>query len=72
MIELDQSILFTTYATLHSDARVGPVSRVQQIVDWLGHNFDGVIVFDESHALQYAGGGKTERSAAACLLHDAG
>jgi len=27
------------------------VSRVQQIVDWLGSDFDGVIVFDESHAM---------------------
>ena len=34
---------------------------MQQIVDWLGRDFDGVIVFDESHALQNAGGGKSER-----------
>ena len=34
---------------------------MQQIVDWLGKDFDGVIVFDESHALQNAGGGKSER-----------
>jgi hypothetical protein len=37
------------------------VSRVQQIVDWLGTDFDGVIVFDESHAMQNAGGGKGDR-----------
>ncbi len=43
---------FTTYATLRSDAREEKVSGVQQIVDWLGRNFDGVIVFDESHAMQ--------------------
>src|SRR5215831_13021297 len=51
---LDESILFTTYATLRSDARQERVSRVQQIVDWLGRDFDGVIVFDESHAMQNA------------------
>lgn len=34
---------------------------MQQIVDWLGTDFDGVIVFDESHAMQNAGGGKSER-----------
>src|SRR5208282_5979701 len=60
-IRLDQGILFTTYATLRSDAREEKVSRVRQIVDWLGANFEGVIVFDESHAMQNAGGGKPER-----------
>ena len=44
----DEGILFTTYATLRTDAREERVSRVQQIVDWLGRDFDGVIVFDES------------------------
>jgi predicted RNA methylase len=60
-IRLDQGILFTTYATLRTDARENRVSRVQQIVDWLGSDFDGVIVFDESHAMQNAGGGKSDR-----------
>ena len=60
-IRLEQGILFTTYATLRSDARDGRVSRVQQIVDWLGTDFDGVIIFDESHAMQNAGGGKSDR-----------
>jgi predicted RNA methylase len=60
-IRLDQGILFTTYATLRSDARDEKVSRVQQIVDWLGRDFDGVIVFDESHAMQKAAGEKSER-----------
>ena len=64
-IRLEQGILLTTYATLRSDAREGRVSRVQQIVDWLGTDFDGVIVFDESHAMQNAGGGKSERGDAA-------
>ncbi len=56
-----QGILFTTYTTLRSDAWEDKVSRVRQIADWLGSDFDGVIVFDESHALQNAGGGKSER-----------
>jgi predicted RNA methylase len=60
-IRLDQGILFTTYATLRSDSRDEKVSRVQQIVDWLGRDFDGVIVFDESHAMQNAAGEKSER-----------
>ena len=60
-IRLEQGILFTTYATLRTDAREERVSRVQQIVDWLGPDFDGVIVFDESHAMANAAGGKGER-----------
>ena len=60
-IRLEEGVLFTTYATLRSDAREERVSRVQQIVDWLGSDFDGVIVFDESHAMQNAAGAKGER-----------
>ncbi|TAJ90274.1 MAG: methylase [Reyranella sp.] len=60
-IRLEQGILFTTYATLRTDAREERVSRVQQIVDWLGSDFDGVIVFDESHAMANAAGSKGER-----------
>ena len=60
-ISLSEGILFTTYATLRSDDRGEKVSRVRQIVDWLGRDFDGVIIFDESHAMQNAGGGKGER-----------
>ena len=35
-IRLEQGVLFTTYATLRSDARDEKVSRVKQIVEWLG------------------------------------
>jgi predicted RNA methylase len=60
-IRLEQGILFTTYATLRSDARDEKVSRVRQIVDWLGSDFGGVIVFDESHAMANAAGSKGKR-----------
>ncbi len=60
-IRLEEGILFTTYATLRFDAREEKVSRVQQIVDWFGRDFEGVIVFDESHAMQNAAGEKSER-----------
>ena len=36
---LEQGILFATYATLRTDAREERVSRVRQIVDWLGSDF---------------------------------
>ncbi|MGQ3254244.1 strawberry notch-like NTP hydrolase domain-containing protein, partial [Agrobacterium sp.] len=60
-ITLDVGILFVTFATLRTDEREGKRSRVQQIVDWLGENFDGVIVFDEGHSMANAAGGKSER-----------
>jgi len=60
-IRLDEGVLFTTYATLRSQERGGKKSRVDQIVDWLGADFDGVIVFDEAHAMANAAGGKGER-----------
>jgi predicted RNA methylase len=52
-ITLKEGVLYTTYTTL---ARAGRMeagqeqrSRMDQIVEWLGEEFDGVIVFDESH-----------------------
>ncbi|WP_158815360.1 strawberry notch family protein [Methylocapsa sp. S129] len=60
-IRLSEGVLFTTYATLRSDERGEKVSRVKQIVEWLGSGFDGAIIFDESHAMQNAAGAKGER-----------
>ena len=52
---------YYAYATLRSEERGARKSRVDQIVDWLGADFDGVILFDESHAMANAAGGKGER-----------
>ena len=60
-ITLSEGVLFLTYATLRSDDRGERVSRVKQIVEWLGKDFDGVIIFDEAHAMANAAGGKGER-----------
>ena len=76
-VTLAEGVLFTTYATLRTQARGDKVSRVQQIIDWLGRSpgsgsgadpgsrsgasFDGVIVFDEAHAMANAAGDKSER-----------
>ncbi|WP_434622584.1 strawberry notch-like NTP hydrolase domain-containing protein [Tabrizicola sp. M-4] len=60
-IPLTEGILFTTYATLRSEERGAKKSRVDQIVDWLGADFDGVILFDESHAMANAAESKGER-----------
>jgi Predicted RNA methylase len=60
-ITLREGILFLTYATLRSDDRGERLSRVKQIVEWLGSDFDGVIIFDEAHAMQNAVGARSER-----------
>jgi hypothetical protein len=49
--------LFSTYGTLRQAARGGKASRLQQIVDYLGADFDGLIIFDEAHAMGNAAGG---------------
>lgn len=50
-ITADSGILFTTYATLRSQEKAGKASRLQQIVDWLGEDSEGVVIFDEAHAM---------------------
>ena len=46
-IAADSGILFTTYPMLRSGKN--NVTRLDQIVSWLGEDFDGVIAFDEAH-----------------------
>ncbi len=46
-VESKEGILYTTYDTLRM-AKDGK-SRLDQIVNWLGKDFDGVIAFDEAH-----------------------
>jgi hypothetical protein len=60
-IRLTEGILFVTYATLRSAEREGKASRLDQVVTWLGDGFDGVIAFDESHAMANAAGEKSAR-----------
>lgn len=55
-----EGILFVTYATLRSVAQSG-ATRLTQVLDWLGSDFDGVIAFDEAHAMQNAGGSESLR-----------
>ena len=65
----NSGILFTTYATLRSPARGKAPARLDQILEWLAggsdeasrHAFDGVIVFDEAHAMANAAGSATKQ-----------
>jgi predicted RNA methylase len=53
----EKGIYFSTYGTipqLASDtarSEGNGLSRLEQLVDWLGADFDGVIVFDEAHLM---------------------
>jgi predicted RNA methylase len=60
-VALDQGILFVTYPTLRSGR--GDDTRLRQLVDWAGPEFEGVIAFDESHAMANAAGGEGGRGA---------
>jgi len=63
-IRLDEGILFVTYATLRTAERQHgetlKASRLDQVVAWLGAEFDGVIAFDEAHAMANAAGEKAK------------
>lgn len=57
-------ILFSTYATMKRGEQQGKrpaPSRVDQIVQWVGKDFDGVLVFDESHNMGNADEREGER-----------
>ncbi len=76
-IDAKNGIIFTTYSTLRSAAksqRTGAAihgmsvvakgqSRLDQLVNWLGKDFDGVIAFDEAHNAGNAIAIKGERGA---------
>lgn len=67
-VGIGSGILFCTYATLRSPAREGKCSRLDQILHWLGPDFDGSVVFDESHSMGGAIKKDTERGRAAGSL----
>ncbi len=50
-IAMEKGILFTTYGTLRQPARGNNQSRLDQLVAWLGKDFDGVVAFDEAHGM---------------------
>lgn len=55
-ISLTQGILFASYATLRSAS--GGKTRLQQLLEWCGPDFDGCILFDEAHAMGGVSGGE--------------
>lgn len=58
-IAMRDGILFVTYPTLRSGRN--DATRLDQILAWAGDDFEGVIVFDEAHAMANAAGGEGSR-----------
>ena len=58
-VTMDRGILFVTYPTLRSGR--DDATRIRQILDWATPDFDGVIAFDEAHAMANAAGGEGSR-----------
>ena len=58
-VGMREGILFVTYPTLRSGR--SDATRLEQLLEWAGDNFDGVIVFDEAHAMANAAGGEGSR-----------
>lgn len=52
-----EGVLFLTYATLRSN-RGDRGTRLQQILEWVGDDYDGMIVFDEAHEMAGVAGGE--------------
>jgi hypothetical protein len=49
-IKAKEGVLFSTYSLLAQKASSGKAkSRLEKIIDWLGTDFEGPIVFDEAH-----------------------
>ena len=59
-IHAREGILFTTFATIRGEARDDRMSRLAQLQDWMGDGFEGVLAFDEAHAMQNSMAEETE------------
>jgi len=58
-VTMSEGILFVTYPTLRSGRAED--TRLDQILAWAGEDYDGVIAFDEAHAMANALGGSSIR-----------
>ena len=58
-VSMSGGILFVTYPTLRSGRT--DATRLDQLLAWAGEDFEGVIVFDEAHAMANAAGGEGSR-----------
>jgi putative sterol carrier protein len=66
-VDKDTGILFTSYFTMAKDYKIPAKSRLQQIINWVGADFDGVLIFDESHIMGNANKSGRKEAAAVAL-----
>lgn len=59
-ITLDEGIIFATYARGRNFSHKYQVARIDQLLEWVGDEFDGVIAMDECHELANAAPGKSD------------
>ena len=65
-IPFKDGIVFVTYPTLRSQRQ--DATRLKQLLDWAGEDFEGVIAFDEGHEMGGVAGGEGARGAKAGSL----
>lgn len=58
-ISMQEGILFVTYPTLRSQRENN--TRLRQILEWAGDNYQGVIAYDEAHEMGGVAGGEGSR-----------
>ena len=49
---IKEGVVFLTYSSLIASSEKGR-SRLQQLVQWCGSDFDGLIIFDEVHYISF-------------------
>lgn len=68
---IEEGVVFLTYASLISSSDKGE-TRLQQLIQWAGPQYDGLIIFDECHKaknlIPEAGGKPTKVTQAASRL----
>ncbi|MGB3723153.1 MAG: strawberry notch family protein, partial [Pacificimonas sp.] len=65
-VRMGDGILFVGYPTLRSGRETA--TRLDQILEWAGDGFEGVLAFDEAHAMANAAGGEGSRGKVAGSL----
>nr|GEX46630.1 protein FORGETTER 1 isoform X2 [Tanacetum cinerariifolium] len=68
-VGIKEGVVFSTYSSLIASSEKGR-SRLQQLVQWFGSDYDGLIVFDECHKaknLVPEAGGQSTRTGEAVL-----
>ena len=69
-ISLQKGVIFSSYSTLNGTSLIRGKcrTRLEQLLEWCGQDFDGVIVFDETRNLVSIGSSKLTKTGRAVLM----